>query len=75
MKTPGLAVICFFVLHAHGFGILPGVSLSHQEITEQAILNATLQTCRDLAQAEGTDFSFPVWLIHFTETLWLVAYC
>lgn len=72
MKTAGLAVICFVLLHtgAHGFGILPGVSLSHQEITEQAILNATLQTCRDLAQAEGTDFSFPVRLIHFTETLW-----
>ncbi|XP_037543286.1 von Willebrand factor A domain-containing protein 7-like [Nematolebias whitei] len=61
MKSPGLAVICFVLLHAgaHGFGILPGVSLSHQEITEQAILNATLQTCRDLAQDEGSDFSFP----------------
>lgn len=45
---------------ALGFGILPGKSLSHLEITERAILNVTAQVCRALAQAEGADFSFPV---------------
>ncbi|KAK5858709.1 hypothetical protein PBY51_002830 [Eleginops maclovinus] len=44
---------------ALGFAILPGKSLNHLEITERAILNATLQACRALAQAEGTNFNFP----------------
>lgn len=45
---------------ADGFGILPSDSLNHQEITEAAILEKTVEVCRALAQAEGTDFSAPV---------------
>lgn len=44
---------------AQGFGILPGDSLSHLEITERAILNVTVQVCRAVASAEGAEFSFP----------------
>lgn len=60
--SSGFAALCFLLLHtgALGFGILPGSSLSHQEITMMAILNSTVQVCRALAQAEGTDFTFPV---------------
>ncbi|XP_071362021.1 von Willebrand factor A domain-containing protein 7-like [Trachinotus anak] len=56
-----LAVLCLLLLHtgAHGFEILPGRALDHLEITESAILNTTVQVCRALAQAEGTDFIFP----------------
>ncbi|XP_029375800.1 von Willebrand factor A domain-containing protein 7-like isoform X2 [Echeneis naucrates] len=56
-----LTVLCFLLLHTGslGFGILPGDALNHLEITENAILNATVQVCRSLAQAEGTDFTFP----------------
>ncbi|XP_040038303.2 von Willebrand factor A domain-containing protein 7 [Gasterosteus aculeatus] len=59
--SSGFAALCFLLLHtgALGFGILPGSSLSHQEITMMAILNSTVQVCRALAQAEGTDFTFP----------------
>ncbi|XP_007554349.1 von Willebrand factor A domain-containing protein 7-like [Poecilia formosa] len=55
------AVLCFILLHigAQAFEILPGDSLNHQEITEQAILNATVQACRSLAQTEGTSFNNP----------------
>ncbi|XP_014832923.1 PREDICTED: von Willebrand factor A domain-containing protein 7-like [Poecilia mexicana] len=55
------AVLCFLLLHigAQAFEILPGDSLNHQEITEQAILNATVQACRSLAQTEGTSFNNP----------------
>lgn len=45
---------------ADGFGIVPSDSLNHQEITEAAILEKTVEVCRALAQAEGTDFSTPV---------------
>ncbi|XP_029957391.1 von Willebrand factor A domain-containing protein 7-like [Salarias fasciatus] len=57
----GFVALCVLLLHAtaQGFGILPGSSLSHLEITEQALLEATLQTCRALAAAEGTDFTPP----------------
>ncbi|XP_070700001.1 von Willebrand factor A domain-containing protein 7-like [Pempheris klunzingeri] len=56
-----LAVLCLLLLHtgAQGFGILPGKSLDHLEITAKAILEATVQACRSLAQAEGADFTFP----------------
>ncbi|KAM4547257.1 von Willebrand factor A domain-containing protein 7-like [Fundulus diaphanus] len=61
MISSGLAVSFFLLLHigTQAFKILPGDSLNHQEITERAILNATLQACRSLALAEGTNFSFP----------------
>eukprot|EP00064_Thunnus_orientalis_P014263 superscaffoldBa00002458_g14305 len=61
MMSGGLAVLCLLLLHTgvQGFGLLPGNSLNHLEITERAILNATVQVCRALAQAEGTDFTFP----------------
>ncbi|KAM9332568.1 von Willebrand factor A domain-containing protein 7-like [Pholidichthys leucotaenia] len=55
-----------YVLHclllfagASGFGILPDRSLSHLEITERAILNATVQICHAVARAEGADFTPP----------------
>ncbi|KAM8898612.1 von Willebrand factor A domain-containing protein 7-like isoform 1-T3 [Spinachia spinachia] len=59
--SSGVAALCVLLLHtgALGFGLLPGNSLSHQEITMMAILNSTVQVCRALAQAEGTDFTFP----------------
>ncbi|XP_054482354.1 von Willebrand factor A domain-containing protein 7-like [Anoplopoma fimbria] len=59
--SSGFAALCLLLLHsgAQGFGILPGESLNHLEITEKAILNSTLQVCRALAQAEGIDFTFP----------------
>jgi len=68
----GFAALCLLLLHtgALGFGILPGDSQNHQEITERAILSSTLQVCRTLAQAEGTDFTFPV-RIPFNEVVLL----
>lgn len=68
--SSALAVLFLLLLHtgAQGFGILPGKSLNHLEITESAILNATVQACRALAQAEGTDFTFPV-RIHLNEVI------
>ncbi|XP_042354924.1 von Willebrand factor A domain-containing protein 7-like [Plectropomus leopardus] len=61
MMSSGLAALCFLLLHtgALGFGILPGKSLNHLEITERAMLNVTVEVCRSLALAEGTDFSIP----------------
>ncbi|KAM9846421.1 uncharacterized protein ACBR49_009718 [Aulostomus maculatus] len=58
---PGVAILSLMLLHngALGFGILPGKSLDHLEITETAILNVTVHVCQALAQAEGTDFTFP----------------
>lgn len=66
----GSAVLCLLLLHtgAQGFGLLPGKSLNHLEITEKAILNATVRVCRALAQAEGTDFTLPV-RIHFHQDI------
>ncbi|CAJ1063796.1 von Willebrand factor A domain-containing protein 7-like [Xyrichtys novacula] len=55
----GLLCLLLVLTGAQGFGILPGKSLSHLEITERAILNVTVQVCRFLAAAEGADFSFP----------------
>lgn len=59
-----LAVACLLLAHllsgAHSFGILPGKSMSHMEITEKAILNTTVHVCRALAQAEGLAFTTPV---------------
>ncbi|XP_074468130.1 von Willebrand factor A domain-containing protein 7-like [Sebastes fasciatus] len=57
----GLAVLGLLLLQtgAFGFKISNGVSLTHQEITEEAILNVTAQACRSLALAEGKDFIFP----------------
>ncbi|XP_041864762.1 uncharacterized protein LOC121654612 [Melanotaenia boesemani] len=63
--STGLFVLCLLILQTgvHGFGILPVLlndnTLNHPEITKQAILNATVQTCWTLAQAEGTNFNFP----------------
>ncbi|XP_047463491.1 von Willebrand factor A domain-containing protein 7-like [Mugil cephalus] len=56
----GLAALCLLLLQtgAHGFGIF-GSSLTHQKITERALLNATVQVCRSLARAQGKDFIFP----------------
>ncbi|MEQ2224580.1 hypothetical protein ILYODFUR_008971 [Ilyodon furcidens] len=61
MILSGLAVVCFLLLHigSQAFEILPGDSLNHQEITEKAILNATVQACRALALAEGNNFNVP----------------
>ncbi|XP_068456761.1 von Willebrand factor A domain-containing protein 7-like [Clinocottus analis] len=44
---------------ASGFGICPGKSLNHQEITEEALLNVTAHVCQAVALAEGKDFTFP----------------
>ncbi|XP_033995612.1 LOW QUALITY PROTEIN: von Willebrand factor A domain-containing protein 7-like [Trematomus bernacchii] len=59
--SPWLAAFGLLLLipGALGFAILPGESLNHLEITERAILNATVQACRELAKAEGADFTLP----------------
>lgn len=59
--SSGFTVLCVLLLlrGVQGFGILPGDSLSHLEITERALLNATVRACRALAQSEGTDFTPP----------------
>lgn len=73
MTSSGLVVFCLLLLgtEVQGFGILPGNSLNHLEITEQAILNVTVQTCRALAQSEGTNFIFPVWILLQSNYLFL----
>ncbi|KAF7650080.1 hypothetical protein LDENG_00131830 [Lucifuga dentata] len=59
--SSGLVALYLLLLQtgALGFGILPGKSLSHLEITENAILNTVLKVCRTLAQNEGTVFTSP----------------
>ncbi|XP_054610407.1 von Willebrand factor A domain-containing protein 7-like [Dunckerocampus dactyliophorus] len=59
--SPALDVLGFLLIltGAQGFGILPGDSQNHLDITETAILNATVQVCRALAENEGNDFAFP----------------
>ncbi|XP_054907663.1 von Willebrand factor A domain-containing protein 7-like [Poeciliopsis prolifica] len=63
-----LAVLCFLLLQTgvEGFKIsniilnyFNGGSLTHEVITERAILNVTLQVCRALALSEGKTFTFP----------------
>lgn len=57
----GLALLCLLLLQTGALGFLIfRESLTHQEITERSILNATAQVCRALAKAEGKDFVFPV---------------
>nr|XP_015817322.2 von Willebrand factor A domain-containing protein 7 [Nothobranchius furzeri]XP_054586738.1 von Willebrand factor A domain-containing protein 7 [Nothobranchius furzeri] len=65
----GLALLSFLLLQTgvSSFGTYPSFinnlifdgSLNHQEITEKAILNVTVQVCRALALTEGKDFTFP----------------
>ncbi|XP_063748781.1 von Willebrand factor A domain-containing protein 7-like isoform X2 [Eleginops maclovinus] len=63
----GLAALCFLLLQTGAFGFevyfagvgLPSSSFTHEDITQIAILNATVQACRTLALAEGKDFTFP----------------
>ncbi|XP_017292675.1 von Willebrand factor A domain-containing protein 7 isoform X2 [Kryptolebias marmoratus] len=57
----GLTALSLVLLEcgAHGFSILPSKSLTHQEITERAILNIMVRVCRTLALAEGRNFAFP----------------
>lgn len=54
-------MLCLLLVQtgAQGFGILPGKSLSHLEITERAILKTVLRLCRTLAQNAGTAFTSP----------------
>lgn len=42
------------------FKITKGLSVDHLEITETALLDATLRACRSLADAEGREFVPPV---------------
>ncbi|XP_060942362.1 von Willebrand factor A domain-containing protein 7-like [Limanda limanda] len=57
-----LAALCLVLLQtwAHGFGIFGGDSLNHQEITESAILETTLDVCRAVVQAAGKKFTPPI---------------
>ncbi|XP_033995611.1 LOW QUALITY PROTEIN: von Willebrand factor A domain-containing protein 7-like [Trematomus bernacchii] len=64
----GLAALWFLLLQTGAFGFdiyFFGVGLwsssseTHEDITQRAILNATVQACRALARAEGKDFTFP----------------
>ncbi|KAM6984482.1 von Willebrand factor A domain-containing protein 7-like [Tautogolabrus adspersus] len=56
----GVLSLLILLTRTQGFGILPGDSLNHLEITERALLNVTVQVCHDLAAAEGADFTFPL---------------
>ncbi|KAK0134880.1 von Willebrand factor A domain-containing protein 7 [Merluccius polli] len=44
---------------AAAFKINRGPSMDHSEITQMAILDVAVRTCRSLAEAEGRDFVFP----------------
>ncbi|XP_060941924.1 von Willebrand factor A domain-containing protein 7-like [Limanda limanda] len=57
-----LAALCLVLLQtgAHGFDIFDGISLNHQEITESAILETTLDVCRAVVQAAGKTFKPPI---------------
>eukprot|EP00064_Thunnus_orientalis_P014264 superscaffoldBa00002458_g14306 len=60
-----LAALCLLLLQTGALGFeIRGESLTHQVITERAILNTTVQVCRDLAKAEGKDFTFPDFYSH-----------
>ncbi|KAF7650011.1 hypothetical protein LDENG_00132850 [Lucifuga dentata] len=57
------AVILFLSGKAHGF--LPlftfdGNSSTHRDITQRAVLRKTAEACRDIAAAEGRDFSLTI---------------
>lgn len=60
--SPGPAALVLLLLctRADGFGIVPSDSLTHQEITQRALLEKAVDVCRALAQAEGTNFNAPV---------------
>lgn len=58
--SPAAFALLLLCAGVDGFGIVPSDSLNHQEITERAILEKTVEVCRALALAEGTDFSAPV---------------
>lgn len=64
----GSAALCFlllqtgafgFQIYFFGVGLWSSSSLTHETITQRAILNVTVQACRALARAEGKDFTFP----------------
>ncbi|XP_060942356.1 von Willebrand factor A domain-containing protein 7-like [Limanda limanda] len=57
-----LAALCLVLLQtgAHAFRIDGGDSLNHQEITESAILEITLDVCRAVVQAAGKKFTPPI---------------
>ncbi|XP_006808726.1 von Willebrand factor A domain-containing protein 7-like [Neolamprologus brichardi] len=56
---PSALLLSLLCTGALGFDILPGSSLTHLDITLQALFNVTVQVCRTLAKVEGTDFTFP----------------
>ncbi|XP_061596719.1 von Willebrand factor A domain-containing protein 7-like [Cololabis saira] len=55
-----LVALCLLLVQSevHGFKII-GNSMTHQKITERAILNATVRVCRTLAVADGKGFTSP----------------
>ncbi|XP_028277317.1 von Willebrand factor A domain-containing protein 7-like [Parambassis ranga] len=58
----GLVMLCLLLLQtggALGFKIWRTDILSHEGITERAILNITVQVCQAVARAAGKDFTFP----------------
>ncbi|XP_054586740.2 von Willebrand factor A domain-containing protein 7 [Nothobranchius furzeri] len=57
----GLTALALLLLQcgALGFRILSGDSITHEDITEKAILNVTAQVCCSLALTEGKTFTFP----------------
>ncbi|CAL8363112.1 unnamed protein product [Lota lota] len=59
-STECWSVLCLvFLTGAVAFKIDDGPSRTHQDITKTAILDATVRTCRSLAEAEGRDFTLP----------------
>ncbi len=53
-------IAAFKPLFRHG-------SLTHREITKMAILRKTAEVCRDIATAQGRDFTLPVRKRHGRE--------
>lgn len=72
--SPGSVALCLLLMQTgvYGFNIeldlefiidllfSKAANQKHEDITQRAILNTTLQACRALALADGKDFSFPV---------------
>ncbi|KAJ3591449.1 hypothetical protein NHX12_009394 [Muraenolepis orangiensis] len=55
----GVLSLLLLLAGTAAFKITRGPSVNHLEISERAILDVTVQTCRTMAEQEGRDFVFP----------------
>ena len=72
--SPGSVALCLLLMQTGVYGFGTELNLEfindfpcrkagnqkHEDITQRAILNTTLQACHALALVDGKDFSFPV---------------